>query len=227
MDHDRLVATTIAVGFVFAENLKYLSARMRDGIRKYFSPRLRAFLLYDFGDTQCAAEEAGVPTAKLLCDPGMKSFAALMVVLIPGPVLAGTTMPSYPDGMSSLQETCIADAQDMDHPCDYSVNVLADHQGLPRFVVAERKMPKDGPEAYWQITDTLPYPAIGDGYELVIGTCQENETSDATIIAVVKTGNGEWLGQATWARRIDLRTGKFSGMTPAAVRCINETGDPD
>lgn len=137
--------------------------------------------------------------------------------------LVGLTVPPYPDGLLSQQGACIAQSRGLDNACDYSIAVLESSDGKPVVLVGERLAGRDDQQkAIWVITDTLPYPAIPEGYLLAIATCQADGKDDETIIAAVRYEEEEWLGTSLWARRYDLSKEKFVEHPTAGVQCRNE-----
>ena len=165
-------------------------------------------------------------------------IALLMLAMLPVAAsaveLVGKTVPPYPDGLRDVGGSCLSDSTDPAHVCDFSIGVLADADADPnleavlRYVVAGRMAGREGPLALWKITDAQAYPKAGKGYFWQAGTCRVDKVDDAKVIAVVRQGaEQEYLGDVAWARRLDLKNGKFSVLDPARVDCINEGyGEP-
>lgn len=151
--------------------------------------------------------------------------------------LVGKTMPPYPDGLREVGGACLSDSTDAGHVCDYSIGLLADASAdrdddpdadpdaepVMRYVTAGRLAGRDGPLALWKVTDAQAYPKVAKGFFWQAGTCRVDKVGDAKVIAVVRQGlEQEYLGDVAWARRLDLKSGKFTAVDPARVDCINE-----
>lgn len=147
--------------------------------------------------------------------------------------LVGITMPPYPEGLREVGGACLSDSTDSSHVCDYSIGLLADANAEPdagpdaepllRYVTAGRLAGRDGPSALWKITDAQAYPKVAKGFFWQAGTCRVDKVDDPKVIAVVRQGlEQEYLRDVAWARRLDLRSGKFVAVDPARVDCINE-----
>ncbi|SDQ54862.1 hypothetical protein [Pseudoxanthomonas sp. CF125] len=164
--------------------------------------------------------------------------ASLVLAMLPmaaGAVeLIGKTMPPYPPGLRDIGGSCLSDSADPAHVCDFSIGLLADAdtdpdaEPVPRYVVAGRMAGREGPLALWKITDAQTYPKVEKGYFWQAGSCRVDKVDDAKIIAVVRQGTEEeYLTDVAWARRLDLKSGKFSVLDPAHVDCVNEGyGEP-
>ena len=146
--------------------------------------------------------------------------------------LIGKTMPPYPEGLQDVGGSCLSDSVDPEHVCDFSIGLLADAVKDPnaepvlRYVVAGRMAGREGPLALWKITDVQVYPKAGKGYFWQAGSCRVDQVNDAKVIAVVRQGaEQEYLTDVAWARRLDLKSGKFSLVDPVRVDCINEGYD--
>lgn len=165
-------------------------------------------------------------------------IASLMLATLPMAVgaveLIGKTMPPYPPGLQDVGGSCLSDSTDPAHVCDFSIGLLADANADPgaepvmRYVVAGRMAGREGPLALWKITDAQTYPKVGKGYYWQAGSCRVDKVADANVIAVVQqSSEEEYLTDVAWARRLDLKSGKFSVIDPARVDCVNEGyGEP-
>jgi hypothetical protein len=147
--------------------------------------------------------------------------------------LIGKTVPPYPNGLQDVGGSCLSDSDDPEHVCDFSIGLLADAGKDPgtdsnvepvlRYVVAGRMAGREGPLALWKITDVQAYPKTDKGFFWQAGSCRVDKVGDAKVIAVVRQGaEQEYLTDVAWARRLDLKSGKFSVIDPARVDCINE-----
>ena len=159
----------------------------------------------------------------------------LLLLLVSSPLVAGAvelvgkTMPPYPEGLREVGGNCLSDSAGLEHVCDYSIGFLADASDDPeaeavlRYVVAGRLAGRDGSNALWKITDALAYPKTAKGFFWQAGSCRIDKVADAQVLAVVRQGvEAEYLDDVAWARRLDLKTGKFVVVDPARVDCINE-----
>lgn len=143
--------------------------------------------------------------------------------------LVGKTMPPYPEGLSEVGGVCLSDSTGTGHVCDYSISLLADASPDPdagplmRYVTAGRLAGRDGSLALWTITDAQAYPKVTKGFFWQAGTCRVDKVDDPKVIAVVRQGlEQEYLADVAWARRLDLKSGKFTALDPARVDCVNE-----
>ena len=161
-------------------------------------------------------------------------FPALLLAALPAVAgdagqLVGKIMPPYPDGLRDIGGSCLSDSDDPAHVCDYSIGLLADAsddadaEPVMRYVVTGRMAGREGQRALWKITDAQDYPKVAKGFHWQAGSCRLDKIGDAAIIAVVRHDfEAEYLSGIAWARRLDLKTGKFSVIDPARVDCINE-----
>jgi len=165
-------------------------------------------------------------------------IASLVLAMLPMAAsaveLIGKTVPPYPQGLRDVGGSCLSDSTDPAHVCDFSIGLLADAGADPsadpvlRYVIAGRMAGREGPLALWKITDAQAYPKVEKGYFWQAGSCRVDKTDDAKVIAVVRQGaEQEYLTDIAWARRLDLKSGKFSVLDPARVDCVNEGyGEP-
>ena len=158
-----------------------------------------------------------------------------MSPLVAGAVeLIGKTVPPYPEGLQDVGGSCLSDSIDPEHVCDFSIGLLADAHTDPeaepvlRYVIAGRMAGREGPIALWKITDAQAYPKVAKGFFWQAGSCRVDKVDDAKVIAIVRQdAELEYLTDIAWARRLDLKSGKFSVLDPARVDCINEGyGEP-
>ena len=158
-----------------------------------------------------------------------------MSPLVAGAVeLIGKTVPPYPEGLQDIGGSCLSDSTDPEHVCDFSIGLLADAHTDPeaepvlRYVIAGRMAGREGPLALWKITDAQAYPKVATGFFWQAGSCRVDKVDDAKVIAIVRqAAEQEYLTDIAWARRLDLKSGKFSVLDPARVDCINEGyGEP-
>ncbi len=134
----------------------------------------------------------------------------------------GKIVPPYSEGFNDLSGACVTDTDEDDGTCKYSINILAKNNEKIA-ILAQRSLRKsqDDPNT-WVVTDQLAYPEVQEGYYLTIGACMFNGKFDDAIVAVVKDAMAEDLQSYFWARRVDLKTGKFTIINPEKVNCFNE-----
>lgn len=144
--------------------------------------------------------------------------------------LIGKTMPPHPEGLREVGGICLADSSNPGAVCDYSIGLLADTSrdhdatAVMRYVVAGRMQGRDGTTALWKITDALPYPVVAQDYFWQAGSCRVDRVEDSKVIAVLRHDlEQEYSGDVAWARKLDLKSGKFVIVDPARVDCINES----
>ena len=143
--------------------------------------------------------------------------------------LIGKTMPPYPEGLREVGGACLSDSTESGHVCDYSIGLLADAHAEPdaepllRYVIAGRLAGREGALALWKVIDAQAYPRVAKGFFWQAGTCRVDKVGDDKVIAVVRQGlEQEYLGDVAWARRLDLKSGKFVAVDPARVDCLDE-----
>ncbi|RYZ73822.1 MAG: hypothetical protein EOP91_04155 [Lysobacteraceae bacterium] len=166
--------------------------------------------------------------------PSVLALAGLLAASVPAETwaveLIGRTMPPYPDRLQDIGGACVSDSIDPDHVCDYSIAVLgtatsadADAEPQPRYVVAGRMAGRDGAKALWKITDAQPYPEVARGFSWQVGNCRLDKVDDGRVVAIVRQDRQqEYLAEVSWARRLDLVSGKFATLAPSRVDCVNE-----
>ena len=164
----------------------------------------------------------------------MRAWLMLLLVMPMGIAAAelpliGKTMPPYPEGLREVGGICLADPGNPGAVCDHSIALLADASIDPgaaavmRYVVAGRMQGRDGTVALWKITDALPYPAVAQDYFWQAGSCRLDRVEDGKVIAVVRHDlEQEYSRDVVWARRLELKSGRFLAVEPERVDCLNE-----
>ena len=79
----------------------------------------------------------------------------------------------------------------------------------------------------WKVTHYIAYPDVPDGHTFAQVGCQLNGAEDETVIAVLESSRDPGtdfaeLGQAIWARKLNVATGKLLETDPSAVKCLVE-----
>jgi hypothetical protein len=136
----------------------------------------------------------------------------------------GKIVPPYPDGVIETTGTCIGDAQlDPATICDHAFAVLDDPQGKLRTILALEQAPHFGKLPLWRIVDALEPDELADrNIQVATGTCQQRGTDDATVVALVRVVDQEWLSPVLRAWRFDVTAGKLLPLPVADIRCHNE-----
>ena len=104
-----------------------------------------------------------------------------------------------------------------------------DTEAVPRYVVAGRMAGREGPAGAVEDHRCAGLSRrSAKGFLLAGGSCRVDKVDDAKVIAVVRqSSEREYLTDVAWARRLDLKSGKFSVVDPARVDCVNEGyGEP-
>ena len=158
--------------------------------------------------------------------------ALLCALAIAGQVMAdesgagwiGKIVPPYPDGVTETTGTCIGDAQfNPATICGHAFAVLDDPQSKLRTILALEQAPHFGKLPLWRIVDALEPDELADrNIQVSTGTCQQRETDDATVVALVRVAEREWLAPVLRAWRFDIQAGKLLPVAIADIRCRNE-----
>ena len=136
----------------------------------------------------------------------------------------GKIVPPYPDGVTETTGTCIGAAQfDPATICDHAFAVLDDAQSKLRTILALEQAPHFGKLPIWRIVDALEPDELGDrSVQVATGICQQREIDDASLVALVRMAEREWLAPVLRAWRFDVAAGKLVQIPVADVRCRNE-----
>lgn len=134
--------------------------------------------------------------------------------------LLGTVIPPLPSGMFKGVGACIGKTDAT--LCERSIGILKNAEGKDFLIYAGSAEPRQGKEARWKVTDTLAFPTLPKGYELVFGVCRTSGNPDPSIVAVVRNHTSrEWLRARDWAYRVDFDTSKFTKLEPDHIDCAN------
>ena len=157
----------------------------------------------------------------------MKALALLVLLAQPtsSPDLIGLAIPSDLGNLKHKQGACIAgSALGWKRSCEYSVGILEDSSGTPKFLFGSRRANENDPlAARWVITDALPYPNLPKGYFISMANCEMGGKPDQTLFAAVRYADTEWHKDILWVRKYDLQSGKFAEHSAKNVRCANES----
>jgi hypothetical protein len=136
----------------------------------------------------------------------------------------GKIVPPYPDGVTETTGTCIGGAQfDPATICDHAFAVLDDPQSKLRTILALEQAPHFGKLPLWRIVDALePDELVDRNVQVATGTCQQRETDDATVVALVRVVEQEWLAPVLRAWRFDVAAGQLLPVAITDIRCRNE-----
>ena len=161
-----------------------------------------------------------------------RCLGSLCLLLVAGAAAAdesgagwiGKIVPPYPDGVVETSGTCIGDAQvNVAAICDHAFALLDDPQSKLRTILALEQAPHFGKLPLWRIVDALEPDELADrSVQVATGTCQQRETDDATVVALVRVAEQEWLSPVLRAWRFDVAAGKLLPIPGADIRCRNE-----
>ncbi len=76
---------------------------------------------------------------------------------------------------------------------------------------------------YLKILDILVLPAMENDEQLLLGTCNFQDQSDAEIIAIAKFIESEARNEIRRAWRANRRTQHFEEVSPDRVECVDES----
>lgn len=150
----------------------------------------------------------------------------IALILAAGPALAddlvGRTVPPYPNGLESLIGSCVGDTEAGEDICAWSIATINRESGEAVGLYAARTAGNQADGApLWQVTSELPIPAIGSGYDVVIGECRNAEVPDQTIAAIARPNpDGEYSDEVAWAAQLDRGTGALTAIDAATVDCL-------
>jgi hypothetical protein len=135
----------------------------------------------------------------------------------------GKIVPPYPDGIVETSGSCIGDAAAGPAAiCDHAIAVLDDPQSGLRTILALAQVPHFGKQPLWRIADALEPDELDDrGVAVAAASCQREAGDDATVVALVRPTEREWLAPLR-AWRFDAAAGKLQPLAVAGVRCHNE-----
>lgn len=150
--------------------------------------------------------------------------ASIFPVTVFGADLVGSIVPPYPAGTDSRNGACIGKPAETvgKEACPYSVGLLEKGPGIYTQIYAAKLSHRTEKNAFFKVTDAIPYPTVTQGYYLAFGLCRLSGENDDTVLAVVRTTDAEWHRDATWARKVDLPSGTFKKISPDNVECMNE-----
>lgn len=139
--------------------------------------------------------------------------------------LIGRTLPPYPQGLDELQGACVAGGEQPERICDYGLAVLgreaSDGTAVGVYLIASANTQPDAKQPLWRVTDAIDAPAAQTGQELQLGGCRLDGRLRNEIVALVRHGDAEYSTDVTWAKRLEIASGKFVDLELAQVDCIN------
>jgi hypothetical protein len=145
--------------------------------------------------------------------------------------LIGRTMPPYPDGLAEVQGVCVPGGDPGDdnpeHICDYGIAVLGRQavNAAPSsvYLIASRNADSKASQPSWIVTDALdsPVTAADASHQLQLGGCRLDGDERGDVVALVRHGQSEYSTDITWAKRLDIASGKFVDVEPSQVDCID------
>lgn len=123
------------------------------------------------------------------------------------------TIPPYLDGWQEEGGACLLN-------CDYNLGVLI--KGSQRlFYLGKKSAQSTATDPRWRVLDTMPYPELPAGYELIYSDCEYQGKPDPSLIALVKTADAEWLDQVRFVYQANIAKGGFETLSIEGVRCQN------
>ena len=142
--------------------------------------------------------------------------------------IVGTVVPPYPQGFDSFEGTCIPGTQKPVNACKYTIGILQtsrDDRRVGIFAGVYDRLEQE--RVRWKVTDYIAYPDVPDGHTFAQVGCQLNGTEDETVIAVIDSSHDSGmdpagLGQAVWARKLNVATGKLVEIKSSSVQCLVE-----
>ncbi len=140
-----------------------------------------------------------------------------------GGSLVGSTIPPVPSGLQNQLGACVGEDPSYEHACDYSVGILQDDAGVPKIVYGGRlKVQDKSGHHIWLVLDTFDVPTLPKGYQLSYADCGPNGEVDATIVAAVRFDiSKDLLDEVLWAKRLDLKAGRFVDLPVRGLKCVN------
>lgn len=145
----------------------------------------------------------------------------LVLFVLPAAVigtdLIGTIIPPYPAGHTQYGG-CIYKPHDpvgKQEICPYAIGFLGTGPGGFTGIYAAKLDRREERKVFWKVTDVIPYPKVEPGWAFVYGTCRIRGKDDDSVLAVVRNTGG----YATWARKVDLPSGRFTSIALDAVEC--------
>ena len=92
-------------------------------------------------------------------------------------------------------------------------------------VVVFFSIKEDQDDEEFTILDVLEYKSVPQGWQIKTALCRQNEIANIEIVALVKSGTGEFLKPAKQAWRFSRDKRRLYLMDKMGVDCIYEGGD--
>ena len=142
--------------------------------------------------------------------------------------IVGTVVPPYPQGFDSFEGACIPVTVNPVNACKYTIGILQtsrDDRRVGIFAGVYDRLEQD--RVRWKVTDYIAYPDVPDGHTFAPVGCQLNGAEDEAVIAVLESSRDPGtdfaeFGQAVWARKLNVATGKLVQIKPSSVQCLAE-----
>ena len=144
--------------------------------------------------------------------------AKMIVFLACVGLASAQASPIYPSDAVSFLSSCVPRDND---PCGAAIQVWDTPDGIHRIIVAERitRTPQRDPK--YVATDSIPYPAVGGSFDIVVG-CRVNGLPDPATVAIVRfQENNPVAKHIRHAWRLDANTGRFHALKTSIVGCDN------
>lgn len=154
----------------------------------------------------------------------MRALYLTLACLIAAPVwaseLIGTTVPPYPNHLTSDMGSCIPYGDEF---CAYSIASLNKQDGSVAAVAAKQFINDVDGEPIWKIIDVLDAPTHADGQMWAFEECHVDGTLDPSLIGLVTFKDiGGWIetGETVWAARFDVEAKKLVMPELSKVQCV-------
>lgn len=103
--------------------------------------------------------------------------------------------------------------------------ITVDHFQKGADAVVFFSVKEDQTDEEFTILDVLEFKNIPQGWQIKTALCRQNENPNVEIVALVKSGTGEFLKPAKQAWRFSRDKRRLQPMDKAGVDCIYEGGD--
>ncbi len=160
----------------------------------------------------------------------MKYIAVIAILLSATAALSqthvGRLVPPYPLGLQP-QGACVAFQVSNETSCDFAISLLGKDETTISFIIGKKFAHRSPSGSYvFTVTDELPYPNIPKGYAFVYLGCRLDGKFDSTLMAVYKVDPHKvWSTDVIWAKKLDIKSGKFVNVALKSMSCANEGGD--
>jgi len=103
--------------------------------------------------------------------------------------------------------------------------ITVDHFQKGSDAVVFFSVKEDQDDEEFTILDVLEFKNVPQGWQIKTALCRQNEIANSEIVALVKSGTGEFLKPAKQAWRFSRDKRRLQPMDKLGVDCIYEGGD--